>query len=367
MFKSANSKPKILVAPLNWGLGHASRCIPIIKSILANQIEVIIACGDSQKLMLEAEFPSLRFIYLPGYDLKYGQSKRLTLLKIIFQIPKILIRIKRENRWLKGFLVKEKIDVVISDNRYGLFSIKIHSVFITHQLRIKVPFGKKIENIIQRINYRYINKFSECWVPDLENEPSLAGELSHPDELTETHIRYIGCLSRLKKIDTKIIDNSLLIILSGPEPQRTIFEKILLDQLRSYPDKVNFVRGTPGKKEKLAVNSNITVYDHLPTTELNKIICGSEFVICRSGYSSIMDIVKLEKKSIVVPTPGQTEQEYLADHLFKKKIVFAADQKNFLLNDALNNAKKFSYKKYENIDDSLMEKAVEDLIMSIRK
>jgi uncharacterized protein (TIGR00661 family) len=338
MFKSANSRPKILVAPLNWGLGHASRCIPIIKSLLANQIEVIIACGDRQKLMLEVEFPSLRFIDLPGYDLKYGQTKRLTLFKIIFQIPKILIRIKSENRWLKGFLAKERIDAVISDNRYGLFSTKIHSVFITHQLHIKVPFGKKIETTIQRINYRYINKFSECWVPDLENEPSLGGDLSHPSKLTSTHIRYIGCLSRFKKIDTKIIDDSLLIILSGPEPQRTIFEKILLGQLRSYPGKINFVRGTPGNNETLIVNSNITVYDHLPITELNKIICASEFIICRSGYSSIMDIIKLEKKSIVIPTPGQTEQEYLADHLFKKKIVFSAALKDFLLNNALTNA-----------------------------
>ncbi|HSZ85117.1 MAG TPA: glycosyltransferase [Puia sp.] len=366
MFKSANSKPKILVAPLNWGLGHASRCIPIIKSLIANQTEVIIACGDNQRLMLKAEFPSLRFIDLPGYDLKYGQNKRLTLFKIIFQIPKILIRIKRENHWLKRFLAKERVDVVISDNRYGLFSSEIYCVFITHQLRIKVPFGKKIENIIQRINYQYINKFSACWVPDFENEPSLAGDLSHPAKLTEKNIRYIGCLSRFKKLDAKIAADSLLIILSGPEPQRTILEKILLNQLQSHPGKVTMVRGVPDKKEKPA-NSNITVYNHLPTTELNKIICESEFVICRSGYSSIMDIVKLEKKSIVIPTPGQTEQEYLADYLFRKKIVFSAQQKDFLLNDALNNARKFCYKKYENIDDSLMEKAVEDLIISIRK
>lgn len=367
MFKSASSKPKILVAPLNWGLGHASRCIPVIKFLHASQTEVIIACGNNQKLMLQAEFPSLRFINLPGYNLKFGQTKRLTLLKIIFQIPKILIGIKKENRWLKGFLAEEKPDAVISDNRYGLFSTKIYCVFITHQLHIKAPFGKKIENIIQRINYKYINKFSECWVPDFENESSLAGDLSHPKKLASTNIRYIGCLSRLKKIDTKIIENSLLIILSGPEPQRTILEKILLNQLQSYQGKVNFVKGAPGKKEIPAVNSNITIYNHLPIIELNKIICESEYVICRSGYSSIMDIVKLEKKSIVIPTPGQTEQEYLADYLFRKKIVLAADQKKFLLNDALNNARKFSYKKYENIDDALMEKAVEDLIQRFRK
>ncbi|HLY71783.1 MAG TPA: glycosyltransferase [Puia sp.] len=367
MSKSAISKPTILIAPLNWGLGHASRCIPIIKSLIANETTVIVACGDSQKHLLQAEFPSLRYIDLPGYDLKYGQNKGLTLLKIIYQIPKILIRIKSENRWLSGLVAKERIDAVISDNRYGLFSSAVYCVFITHQLRIKVPFGKKIENMIQRISYQYINKFSECWVPDFEKSPSLAGDLSHPGKPMETHLRYIGFLSRFERRADKAVENGLLIMLSGPEPQRTILEQILFAQLKSYPGKVNFLRGTPAKKEKPAIGSNISVYHHLPTSELNEIINESEFIICRSGYSSIMDVVKLEKKSIVIPTPGQTEQEYLADYLSGKKIVFSVSQKNFMLSDALEKAKKFSFEKFENIEDSLMEKAVEDLVKRIRK
>jgi UDP:flavonoid glycosyltransferase YjiC (YdhE family) len=367
MIKSDNSKPKILIAPLNWGLGHASRCIPIIKAFLNSNHEVIIACGELQKNLLVAEFPALRYIDLPGYDLRYGKNRTLTLIKIIFQIPKILIRIKMENRWLKGFLAEEKVDAVISDNRYGLFSAEILSVFVTHQLGIKAPFGVKMERLIQKINYKYINRFSACWIPDFEKEPSLAGDLSHPTELPATNIRYIGCLSRFQKINAKINENSLLVILSGPEPQRTIFEKILQDQLLLYTGSVIMVRGLPGKKDGLKIGQNLTVYNHLPTTELNVIVAESAFVICRSGYSSIMDMVRLGKKSIVVPTPGQTEQEYLAHYLFRKNIVFSADQRNFLLSDVLSEAKRFSYQTVGDVDDSLSVRAVEELSASFRK
>ncbi len=366
MLKTEGSNRKILVAPLNWGLGHASRCIPIIKILLQHKIEVIVACGKNQKIMLEAEFPGLKFEKLTGYDLKYGKSRGLTLLKIILQIPKILIQIKHENRWLNDFLNRETVNAVISDNRYGLFSSKIPSIFITHQLRIKTPFGEKIENIIQKINYKYIKRFSTCWVPDFEKEHSIAGDLSNPNKLTVMHIRYIGCLSRFKKLNTSLINNSLLIILSGPEPQRTILEKLLLNQLESFTGNATFVRGLPAENEPVYTAPNIKVYNHLPATDLNKIMCASEFVICRSGYSSIMDIIKLGKKSIVIPTPGQTEQEYLADYLFEKKIVYRVYQKGFLFNDSLENAKKFAFVQYENIDDSLVEQAVEELIASIK-
>lgn len=311
MFNSASSKIKILVAPLNWGLGHASRCIPIIRYLLAQQIEVIVACGDDQKILLQSEFPSLKYLKLPGYDLKYGKNRASTLLKIIFQIPKILIEIKRENRWLSDFLANEPLDAVISDNRYGLYSREIVSVFITHQLHIKTPFGKPAEKIIQGINYRFINRFSLCWIPDFEKQPRLGGDLSHPVKLPVTPIRYIGSLSRFEKLNENMIDGSIVIILSGPEPQRTIFEKLLLSQAQSYSGEVVFVRGLPADKEKLPVNSNIRVYNHLPSSELNKIMCAAAFVICRSGYSSIMDIIKLGKKSIVIPTPGNQNRNIL--------------------------------------------------------
>ncbi len=366
MLKTANEKPVILVAPLNWGLGHASRCIPIINLLLLNDCEVIIACGKNQKRMLEAEFGSLRFVELPGYDLKYGKKRWLTLAKIIFQIPKILIQIKSENRWLERFLSVERVDALISDNRYGLYSTGILSVFMTHQLKIKTAFGARIEKIIQRINYKYINRFNQCWVPDFNDGPSLAGELSHPDKLTVTPIQYIGCLSRFKKMHEEVIPGRVLLLLSGPEPQRTFLEELLLQQLKFWQGDIIMVRGMPAEKNDLAVSSNIKAYNHLESSALNKLICQSEFIICRSGYSSVMDIIKLGKKSILIPTPGQSEQEYLADYLYQKRLAVRVQQKEFVLQKALEIAKKFPYMTYENIDDTMIREAVEKFIDAVK-
>jgi uncharacterized protein (TIGR00661 family) len=359
--------PKILIAPLNWGLGHATRCIPIIKYLLSQGAEIIIACGKAQKSLLQSEFPDLRFEYLPGYDLKYAGNGALTVMKIIFQIPKILIQIKKENRWLADFYDAEGLDAVISDNRYGLFLSKIPCFFMTHQLRISTPFGNKADDFIQRINYRYISLFTECWIPDFDQEQNLAGELSHPHSLPGIPRQYLGCLSRFSKKNLPVVTNTVVVILSGPEPQRTIIEKIMLRQLPNVACEATIIRGLPGESELLPAGPNYRAYNHLPAAALNKIICESEFVICRSGYSSIMDIVKLGKKSIVIPTPGQHEQEYLASYLLQKKVVLAKDQAAFGLSDAIEEAKRFAYVHYEDINDFGLEQTLATLIVSIKK
>jgi UDP-N-acetylglucosamine transferase subunit ALG13 len=361
---SSLQKTKVLVAPLDWGLGHATRCIPIIRQLLIAGCEVIIASERAQKKLLQDEFPKLRFVELRGYRLKYGSKGWQTLPKIIFQIPKILIQINRENRWLKSFLQTENIDAVIADNRFGLYSSKLFCVFITHQLSIKTPFGNSVEKKLQRINYRFINKFDNCWVPDFEKENALAGKLSHPVQLPRTPVHYIGLLSRFEKIKTSFIKNNLLIILSGPEPQRTIFENLLLPQIKKFPGKIILVRGLPAEKNTLNV-PGIEIYNHLPASDLNKIICESDFVIGRSGYSTVMDLAKLGSKSILVPTPGQTEQEYLAEYLLENKIAFSTRQENFSLPGAIENAKYFSFVQKEFINKGLLESAIEELIKKI--
>jgi hypothetical protein len=366
MLITANEKPVILVAPLNWGLGHASRCIPIIYELLHNKCEVIIACGESQKALLQGEFRSLRFIELAGYDLKYAKKRWLTFLKIIFQIPKILIQIKSENRWLQKFLSHERINAVISDNRYGFYSRAVLSVFITHQLNIRTPFGERIGRTIQRINYSYINHFSLCWIPDLAGDLSLAGELSNPGKMLRTPARYIGYLTRFKKREKTLTNNSLLVILSGPEPQRTVLEKILLQQLHSYGTGVTMVRGLPAVKDIITAPPQVKIYNHIESSQLNDLLCETEFIICRSGYSSIMDIIRMGKKSILIPTPGQPEQEYLAAYLLERKLAYSMPQKEFVLNDALLKASQFQYVQFENPDGNLLEPAVGELLSIIR-
>src|SRR6186713_589734 len=341
---------KLLVAPLDWGLGHATRCVPVIRDLLNNNCELWLAGEGKQEKLLREEFPSLPFLPLKGYRIKYGKSGLTG--KILLQVPSILRSIKEENKWLEDQVSNHGFDAVISDNRYGLYHENIFSVFITHQLCIKSSFGKWSEKILQQWNYKFINRFTECWVPDEEGENNLAGELSHPVKLPSKPVKYIGLLSRFvrqsadsvgEKKNINEIKNHLLIILSGPEPQRTILENKVIDKIVNYPATATIVRGLPGERNIIPSTNTIHFYNHLSSEDLNTEATKAEFIISRSGYSTIMDIATLQKKSILIPTPGQTEQEYLADHLRKKKFSFCVKQNNFSLSENIQEAKRFEY------------------------
>lgn len=333
---------KLLVAPLDWGLGHATRCIPVIKELLANGCEVWLAGEGQQEILLSKEFPGLNFLPLKGYRVSYASSGMT--LKMLAQVPKILTAIKSENKWLDEQVNKYGFDAVISDNRYGLYHKKIHSVFITHQLCIKSPLGKWSEPLLQQWNYKFINRFSECWVPDEAGENNLAGELSHPEILPSIPVKYIGPLSRFEKKTGDEIKNHLLIILSGPEPQRSLFEDRIVDEIAHYNGSATIVRGLPAANTILPSTNTIRVYNHLTADLLNDEMAKAEFIISRCGYSTVMDIAAMKKKSILVPTPGQTEQEYLARHLMKKQFAFCISQKEFSLIPAIEKANAFQYK-----------------------
>ncbi|HVF97179.1 MAG TPA: hypothetical protein VM871_07665, partial [Flavisolibacter sp.] len=186
---------KVLVAPLDWGLGHATRCIPVIHQLLEHGCEVMLAAEGKTAILLQQEFPLIQLLHLPGYGIEYASSEWGLAAKIVAQIPKLLAAIKQEHTWLKKVVEEEKIDAVISDNRYGLYHAGIHTVFLTHQLRIKAPVSIA-EDFLQETVYNYIENFSECWVPDAAGENNLAGDLSHPSELPTVPLHYVGTLSR---------------------------------------------------------------------------------------------------------------------------------------------------------------------------
>lgn len=301
------------------------------------------AASGKGKVLLELEFPQLKVLHLPGYNIAYASSAWGLAVKIVAQIPKLLSAIKKEHAWLQKVVEQESISAVISDNRYGLYHPAITSIFITHQLRIKAPF-KMAESILQRLNYRYINHFDECWVPDAEGKDNLASELSHPQPKPTIPLHYLGPLSRFKQIHRQTAEQHLLIVLSGPEPQRTMFENTVLNDLEDYTSTVVLVRGLPGKTGTVALAKNVTVYNHLSAAELEDVMRKATFVIGRCGYSTVMDLAALQKKSILVPTPGQTEQEHLANHLLQKQFAFCIAQKKFRLKTALALAETFPYK-----------------------
>ncbi len=330
---------KVLVAPLDWGLGHATRCIPIIKELINQGCTVIIAAGGAQKAVLQEEFPDLSFVEMPGFWIKYGKNRAFTLFKLIFSIPKILIGIKRENQWLRRFADREGLDLVISDNRYGLSGAGVYSVFMTHQLAIRTSLGAVADGFVRRMNYAFIRRFSACWVPDLAGAGNLAGKLSHPSRMPDITVRYIGWLSRLPAFvgssagEEEIFD--LLILLSGPEPQRTILEGVLLAQLGGEMGRIVLVRGLPGGGRAVKAPEGLLVFDHLPAGELGRVMRQSRLVLARSGYSTIMDLVRLGKKAIYIPTPGQPEQEYLGGYLEEQGWGICRRQQGFVLEEAM--------------------------------
>ncbi len=338
-----NKIQRILIAPLDWGLGHATRCIPLINSLKSFGYEVIIACNPVQKKLLQQEFPALDFLIISGYNIQYSRTKRGLVFKILMQLPKILLTIQKEHRWLQKAIQTHSIDLVISDNRFGLFTKLVPCIFITHQLTIQAP-NKWLKRMMQFINYYFIQHFHQCWVPDLEGNLNIAGILSHPNKLPRIPVKYMGPLSRFEKIQNLDKKFEWMIILSGPEPQRSILEKKFLKIVDKLGKNVLLVRGKPGCEESIEAPANCTVKNHLSTSMLQAAFGSSEYIISRSGYTTVMEILFLQKKSILIPTPGQTEQEYLADHLMNQNWCYSFNQeeKDYLYH--INAAKNFIYK-----------------------
>jgi len=347
-------KPLILYAPLDWGLGHTTRSIPVIRAFLEGGCRVLIACNSMQKEILAQEFPDLEFTHLKGFGLKYGQNRTTTLIRLLLQVPKILIRIKNEIRVVRRIANQEEIAAVVSDNRYGAYSPGLPSVFITHQLWPATGLGKLADRLCRMTVKKYVTRFDECWIPDLHGDGNLAGALSHPSYpfFRGTDIRYIGPYSRFEPcssiadLDQREDELRLLILLSGPEPQRTILEEKLLRQIGRLPARVVLVRGRLSKNIPGQDVPSLRIINYAGTAELNKLVCESDFVICRPGYTTIMDMLKLKKKLIVIPTPGQAEQEYLGNYLHQKKMVISSQQNDLDLPVLLNAAKTFAYQEF---------------------
>lgn len=321
-------KKNILVAPLNWGLGHATRCIPIINALLENGFRPILASDGLALALLKKEFPQLLALELPSYHIEYAKKASNFKWKILKNSPKTIKAIYEEKKIVKKWVEEFALVGIISDNRLGVFNKKVTSVFITHQLTV---LSGKTTWISSKIHQYFIKKFDECWIPDVESVPNLSGKLGHLKD-SNLNLRYIGILSRFEKQEIPI-EYQLMILLSGPEPQRTLLEDKLIDELENYPEKVVFIKGKIEATQKNWQDKNITFYNFMQTKQLEKTINESEFVLCRSGYTTILDLTKLQKKAFFIPTPGQFEQEYLAKKIKKQGLVPSVKQNSFKIDD----------------------------------
>jgi hypothetical protein len=335
---------RVLVCPLDWGLGHATRCIPLIRALLANGHQVRIGAAGGGLGLLRGEFPELDVFEFPGYRVRYAASPRFFLPVMLWQLPRVLSGMREESRRLEKILADHPADVVVSDGRYGVRPGRLPGIFITHQVFIRIPgrFPGRAwaERILLALNLRRLRAFDAVWVPDFPGSDSLSGELSHKPG-APANLEFIHPLSRFTEsaVPGPVVD--ILAVVSGPEPQRTLFERILRNQMMGLQGTRVLVRGLPGnrsassRKIPAIVPGGFTEFDHLSGPELAGLFGTARMVVARSGYTTVMELAGLgARAALMVPTPGQSEQEYLADHLERAGAAIRMDQHSIDLRSA---------------------------------
>ncbi len=347
---------KFLICVLNWGIGHAARVIPIIRLLLKYEQTVYLASDGDALEFLRKEFPQLEYCELPAYDPIYPKGNTGMMSKIFFQLPKFSSAIKREHNIVERLVKEKRIDIVISDNRYGCYSNRVRSILITHQINIQMPsFYGFLEPFVNFYNWRQIKKFFRVWVPDFKDDRNITGDLSSSNTVGR---RYIGQLSRMERMENVEHKYDVLVLISGPEPQRTNFENIMRSQLYNFHGSSLMVRGKPSGSSEIRTVGRLSEVDFLDSEGMNLAMQQSEMIICRSGYSTIMDLAKLGKNAILIPTPGQTEQIYLAKALYHRGVCFFTDQSHFKITKALAKTKLYAGFESINFENDILEDVI---------
>ncbi len=346
-------RERILYCVLDWGLGHATRSIPTIRALISAGCEVVIASDSFALAFLRAEFPSLHSHELPSYDVEYKSEHIIQ--NGIANSKRMRIAIKAEHDMIGEIVIKEKIDAIISDNRYGCYVPGIPSVLITHQLRFRT--GNWFYDTIGRMMIRkLIRPFDSIWIPDTE-ERTLSGELSMSDD---SRVRYIGWQSTLIRKD---VDKQFAIaaILSGPEPMRSTLEAEIRTQFEMADAHCVLVRGAQGSDEERD-EKGVTVYDVLDREGINQLMNSASIILCRSGYSSLMDLQTVQSKAILVPTPGQPEQIYLAERMKRYPQYIIQLQGEIDIQGAIDQLESVEVNPVQPASSMLIDKAVRELI-----
>lgn len=303
---------KVLVAVLDWGLGHATRMVPVIDVLAKSGLNIIIASSGHSLGYLRARYPLLQTLELPSKKVTYSRyGAGWALAKRVIQQPR-LNRI--QENWTREVVKKHGVNGVISDNVYGAVSNQVPCVIVTHQLGLMAPvfksaFDKKLA--------AWLDRFAEVWIPDLPGTDSLAGKMTENVFVT-TRRRYVGRLSRLEELPAQNKAYDMLALVSGPEPQRTAMENIALEYFEKCSGKKQLIRGASDLPGLDVDGKNVEIKDFLDGVQLSETIQRSKMVICRSGFSTLCDLMALNARAELIPTPQQPEQEYLSERCREK-------------------------------------------------
>ncbi len=350
----------ILIAPLDWGLGHATRCMPLIDHFLENGAKIILGGNGFSLNLLKDKYPVLPFYELPGYNIQYPVGKNAAI-QTLLQAPHILKTIKEEQAAIEKIVSENHVDIILSDNRWGAWSKRSKNIFLCHQVAVQAPppFGWT-NRLLLRYHFGLIKKFDALWIPDDPGEKNLSGKLSHGFSIPIPH-SYIGIQSRFSKFITAADrgkTHNIVALLSGAEPQRTFFEGQLTAQLQNVNEDCLLIQGVTDKKE-MRSQDRLDIISYMQAEELLPVLQQANSIVCRAGYSTLMDLAVLGKKAILVPTPGQTEQEYLAGELSKKGMAVSVKQENFDLTVAIEKLKTINGFNAFRTNTELFQQAIE--------
>ena len=315
----------VLVSPLSWGLGHATRDLPIIRHFLARSHHVTVAATGRALALLQHEVPQCDFVEIKDYPTPYSAS-RFFVPKFLAMAPVMLAAIERETVLFRRLLAKQKFDLILSDNRFRIRSDDTPSFCIAHQLRFMTPPKLRFfEFLTEFFNWLYLRPFDRIIVPDAADDTqNLSGRMSHQMRwLKGDKVYYSGVVARMDVPE----DVDLFISISGPEPQRTELERIVLEHVGQVKlDRIVITLGKPEVKEVRKINDHITVYGYLDRAGQQEMMNRARLVVCRSGYTTVMELAELGKKALMIPTPGQTEQEYLGRYYAERGFYHSVSQ-----------------------------------------
>ncbi|WP_406537836.1 glycosyltransferase [Fibrobacter sp.] len=409
---------KVFVAPLDWGLGHATRCVPVVREFLRAGAEVELAVVKANANFFREVFPELRQRLAPSYNIvypKHGYNMALWLLKNSMHLNAVM---RYEHHFAEEMVERHGYDVLFSDNRFAFYSKKALSIYMTHQRRIAFPRAfAAFERIGVMWHANIMRKFDEVWVPDLEIYPGYAGSLSHSGATPgDKPMRFVGTLSRFSEMgnDGNALGNApapvdlervvdlmsvsefmahsanvewdaapekrtsgnhsfemranykVVAVVSGVEPARTQFEQQLRDALAQIPGRHMMILGKPSAEQKTWTEGNIEFHTHLATNDFADAVKRADFVVSRGGYSTVMDMAELGAKCIFVPTPGQFEQIVLAHDLSKAgyAVEIPADE---LSAETLASAFEKSVKMPKVEKQNLLHDAVENVVRRFKE
>ena len=354
---------KVLYGICSWGLGHATRSLPVIRRLIKEGADItIISHGNSLEfLRKELRGEEIRFFDIKDYPIPVSETKGAFIAKSIMYWPKFMRRMNRGIKFVAKLSEREKFDVIISDGRYDIYSRRIPSFLITHQVRILNPFKLRIFEFGSEIfNLFFLKRFVKFLIPDYENSDNLSGKLSHDLRLIKRNqLSYIGVLSDFRKRDLRK-DIDLLVSLSGPEPQRGILERILMSQIKNLDGRIVFTLGRPDK-DIFRREKNIEIYSIVSKEKREELMNRAKMIVARSGYSTIMDLAIVKTKALLIPTPGQVEQEYLAKYHLRKRSFYCVEQSEIDLPRDLEIAKDFTGIKRECDVEKSVEKIMEEI------